>query len=217
MSPPEIKGHTPRPLSVPQVHAFRPLFSNEDELRSQRQCGRKPRQYLMHLSMLCPYQCYAPPPLYGDRWGIGGDLTHRMCQIPHPSITIQCQIPTLYIHTRICAGTRANACAGQKPHPWGVIPWRIPYQAPPLSPTGGVGRNIDRRIRACDWFCREGTLSTRTFEGQEESCKRIFTTYYSAVVAEPLLNSGACETVCASWKGNKIFHEETVHFRKRLK
>ena len=78
--------------------------------------------------------------------GIGGDLTHRMCQIPHPSITIQCQIPTLYIHTRICAGTRANACAGQKPHPWGVISWRIPYQAPPLSPTGGVGRNIDRRI-----------------------------------------------------------------------
>ena len=77
------------------------------------------------------------PPLYGDRWGIGGDLTHRMCQIPHPSITIQCQIPTLYIHTRICAGTRANACAGQKPHPWGVISWRIPYQAPPLSPTGG--------------------------------------------------------------------------------
>ena len=56
-----------------------------------------------------------PPPLYGDRWGIGGDLTHRMCQIPHPSITIQCQIPTLYIHMRICAGTRANACAGQKP------------------------------------------------------------------------------------------------------
>ena len=95
---------------------------------------------------LCTYQCYAPPPLYGDRWGIGGDLTHRMCQIPHPSITIQCQIPTLYIHTRICAGTRANACAGQKPHPWGVISWRIPYQAPPLSPTGGVGRNIDRRI-----------------------------------------------------------------------
>ena len=86
------------------------------------------------------------PPLYGDRWGIGGDLTHRMCQIPHPSITIQCQIPTLYIHMRICAGTRANACAGQKPHPWGVISWRIPYQAPPLSPTGGVGRNIDRRI-----------------------------------------------------------------------
>ena len=82
-------------------------------------------------------QC--PPPLYGDRWGIGGDLTHRMCQIPHPSITIQCQIPTLYIHTRICAGTRANACAGQKPHPWGVISWRIPYQAPPLSPTGGGG------------------------------------------------------------------------------
>ena len=79
------------------------------------------------------------PPLYGDRWGIGGDLTHRMCQIPHPSITIQCQIPTLYIHTRICAGTRANACAGQKPHPWGVISWRIPYQAPPLSPTGGGG------------------------------------------------------------------------------
>ena len=96
----------------------------------------------MHLSMLRP----TPPPLYGDRWGIGGDLTHRMCQIPHPSITIQCQIPTLYIHTRICAGTRANACAGQKPHPWGVISWRIPYQAPPLSPTGGVGRNIDRRI-----------------------------------------------------------------------
>ena len=88
-----------------------------------------------------------PPPLYGDRWGIGGDLTQRMCQIPHPSITIQCQIPTLYIHTRICAGTRANACAGQKPHPWGVISWRIPYQAPPLSPTGGVGRNIDRRIK----------------------------------------------------------------------
>ena len=79
------------------------------------------------------------PPLYGDRWGIGGDLTHRMCQIPHPSITIQCQIPTLYIHTRICAGTRANASAGQKPHPWGVISWRIPYQAPPLSPTGGGG------------------------------------------------------------------------------
>ena len=77
------------------------------------------------------------PPLYGDRWGIGGDLKHRMCQIPHPSITIQCQIPTLYIHMRICAGTRANACAGQKPHPWGVISWRIPYQAPPLSPTGG--------------------------------------------------------------------------------
>ena len=69
-----------------------------------------------------------------------------MCQIPHPSITIQCQIPTLYIHTRICAGTRANACAVQKPHPWDVISWRIPYQAPPLSPTGGVGRNIDRRI-----------------------------------------------------------------------
>ena len=96
--------------------------------------------------------CYAAinvtphPPLYGDRWGIGGDLTHRMCQIPHPSITIQCQIPTLYIHTRICAGTRANACAGQKPHPWGIISWRIPYQAPPLSPTGGVGPNIDRRI-----------------------------------------------------------------------
>ena len=79
------------------------------------------------------------PPLYGDRWGIGGDLTHRMCQIPHPSITIQCQIPTLYTRTRICAGTRANACAGQKPHPWGVISWRIPYQAPPLSPTGGGG------------------------------------------------------------------------------
>ena len=93
---------------------------------------------VMHLSMLCP-----TPPCTG----IGGDLTHRMCQIPHPSITIQCQIPTLYIHTRICAGTRANACAGQKPHPWGVISWRIPYQAPPLSPTGGgVGRNIDRRI-----------------------------------------------------------------------
>ena len=99
------------------------------------------------MCILCTYQWYAPPPpLYGDRWGIGGDLTHRMCQIPHPSITIQCQIPTLYIHTRICAGTRANACAGQKPHPWGVISWRIPYQAPPLSPTGGVGRNIDRRI-----------------------------------------------------------------------
>ena len=75
-----------------------------------------------------------------------------MCQIPQPSITIQCQIPTLYIHTRICAGTRANACAGQKPHPWGVISWRIPYQAPPLSPTGGVGRNIDRRIMAL-WRC----------------------------------------------------------------
>ena len=86
---------------------------------------------IMHLSMLRPTP---PPPLYGDRWGIGGDLTHRMCQIPHPSITIQCQIPTLYIHTRICAGTRANACAGQKPHPWGVISWQIPYQAPPLSP-----------------------------------------------------------------------------------
>ena len=74
--------------------------------------------------VLCTYQCYAPPPpLYEDRWGIGGDLTHRMCQIPHPSITIQCQIPILYIHTRICAVTRANACAGQKPHPWGVISW----------------------------------------------------------------------------------------------
>ena len=34
MSPPEIRGPTPRPLSVPQVHAFRSLFSNEDELRS---------------------------------------------------------------------------------------------------------------------------------------------------------------------------------------
>ena len=84
---------------------------------------------IMHLSMLRP----TPLPCTG----IGGDLTHRMGQIPNPSITIQCQIPTLYIHTRICAGTRANACAGQKPHPWGVISWRIPYQAPPLSPTGG--------------------------------------------------------------------------------
>ena len=83
---------------------------------------------IMHLSMLRP-----TPPCTG----IGGDLTHRMCQIPHPSITIQCQIPTLYIRTRICAGTRANACAGQKPHPWCLISWRIPYQAPPLSPTGG--------------------------------------------------------------------------------
>ena len=88
---------------------------------------------LMHLSMLRP-----PPPCTG----IGGDLTHRMCQIPHPSITIQCQIPTLYIHTHICAGTRANACAGQKPHRWGVISWRIPYQAPPLSPTGGGGWGV---------------------------------------------------------------------------
>ena len=99
---------------------------------------------------------YAPinvtphPPLYGDRWGIGGDLTHRMCQIPHPSITIQCQIPTLYILTRICAGTRANACAGQKPHPWGVISWRIPTKPHPYPLQGGVGRNIDRRII---WRC----------------------------------------------------------------
>ena len=86
------------------------------------------------------------PPLYGDRLGIGGDLTHRMCQIPHPSITIQCQIPTLYIHTHICAGTRANACTGQKPHPWGVISWRIPTKPHPYPLQGGVGCNIDRRI-----------------------------------------------------------------------
>ena len=60
----------------------------------------------VRLEKLFPF-CYAPinvmphPPCTG----IGGDLTHRMCQIPHPSITIQCQIPTLYIRTRICAGT----------------------------------------------------------------------------------------------------------------
>ena len=102
-------------------------FGTKREFRLSRFAPVRP---IMQLSMLRPtLPCT----------GIGGDLTHRMCQIPHPSITIQCQIPTLYIHTRICAGTRANACAGQKPHPWGVISWRIPYQAPPLSPTGGGG------------------------------------------------------------------------------
>ena len=36
-----------------------------------------------------------------------------------------------------------------KAPPWGVISWRIPYQAPPLFPTGGgVGRNIDIYIAA---------------------------------------------------------------------
>ena len=102
---------------------------------------------VMQLSMLHP-----TPPCTE----IGGDLTHscRMCQIPHPSITIQCQIPTLYIRTRICAGTRANACAGQKPHP----PLGRNFVANPLpSPTpipyrGGVGRNIDRRIKH-ERFC----------------------------------------------------------------
>ena len=100
---------------------------------------------LLSVTFYAPINVTPHPPctgIGGDRWGfvgICGDLIHRMCQIPHPSITIQCQIPTLYIYTRICAGTRANACADQKLHPWGVISWRIPYQAPPLSPTGGGG------------------------------------------------------------------------------
>ena len=93
---------------------------------------------------------HPPPPLYGDRWGIGGNLTLRMCQIPDPSITIQCQIPTLYIHTCICAGTRANACAGQKPRPWGVISWRIPYQAPPYPLQGGWGVTVIGALAYCE-------------------------------------------------------------------